>query len=85
MPILATQTEVKILFKTKGLDTKPFENTQKAKVVQHRKTGGWLLLEFKSGTKHQYRVRYNKEKGMFHNDIDSAVRVEVSLDTEPKF
>ena len=85
MPILATQIEVKVLFKTKGLDTKPFENTQKAKVVKHQKTGGWLLLQFKSGTQYQYRVRYNKEKSIFHNDRDSAVRVEISLDTEPKF
>lgn len=79
MPILAIQTEVNVLFKTKGLDAKPFENNQKGKVIQHRKTGGWLLLQFKNGSQHQYRVRYNKESGIFHNDRDSPVRIEVSL------
>lgn len=79
MATIQENAPVKVFFKTTGLDNKPFEVSQSAKVVKHEKRGGWILLRFKSSaTEYQYRVRWNKAFGHFNNDLDSKIYVQIT-------
>ncbi len=55
MARLNTNDAVSVTFKTENIDTTPYQNVQLAKVISH-KAAGWLMLKFKNGTVHQYRV-----------------------------
>ena len=75
MPFLAAAETVKVSFKTKGLDNKPYAVTQTAKVIHHRKHGGWVKLQFKNGVISQYRVR--RDDGFWHNWETEKVYVKI--------
>lgn len=81
MPFLSTAEAVKVHFKTKGLDNKPYEVTQLAKVIHHRKHGGWLKLQFKNGVISQYRVR--RDEGFWHNWEKDKVYLKVESLVNP--